>query len=1267
MRLLFLLLSFFPLLIKAQSWHTRYTIPWTHSITSADTSQAKEYLEFRFMNYTEYGALLPEWTELTPWDHVGTQPDVSLFSAEYELIPKSEGLSEYIVAMEGEITVHSKILYARKKANLRISLVPFRLNPENGEPERLKSFVLTIESQQIETITEPVLKKASLINNSPLSSGKWFKIRIPTTGIYKLTYEQLSSLGLSDPSKVRVFGWGGSVLPEDAREGTQDELKSTQIFMSKRAGQQFGPGDFILFYGLGPVDWKYDSFNKIYRHQLNLYAEYGYYFLTSTAGTSDFPLEASIIPDEPTYITSTYDYRAYHEEELKNFIKSGREWYGEDFYTSNTQRTFEFPIPGLDTDKPIRVASRLLAQSNKNSTFYIYGNSQLLDSVNIRYTDPGDNTSTYAYTASALNSFIAGGENIRIKYKYNKTEPAAKSWLDYITVNARARLELKNGVLYFRDSKNTGITEFKLSNTGISTMIWDVSDIHDIRVIQPALNGSTSSFKAKVYPSSEFIAFDPATNFPSPQTKGTGLGLMENQNLQGAGFPDMVILVHPDFMESAMRLAEHRRQFSGLDVLVTTPEIVYNEFSSGRPDVTAIRNYMRYLYNNAGSDASLLPQYLLLYGDGSYYYKTEEPNKKSHILTYQSVNSLSPTSSYVSDDYYAILDDGEGMNDGLLDIGVGRLPVNSKKEADLMADKIISYESPDRMGAWRNTICFIGDDEDYNIHFNQANQLAEYVTKNYPNFNVNKIFLDAYKQISTPVGQRYPDVNKAINDQITKGALIINYTGHGGPDGLAHEKVLELNDIITWENTRKLPLFMTATCEFSRYDNPDIVSAGEEVILNSRGGGIALLTTTRLVYSGPNHALNERFYEIVFEKDSDNNDYSLGDIMKYSKNKTGAGVNKRNFTLLGDPAMKLTYPYYNIKTDSINHKPLGQYPDTISALQKVVISGHVEDMQGKLHETFNGIVYPVVYDKESVQSTLANDGGTKQTFTLRNNIVYKGSAEVKAGRFSYSFIVPKDIGYAFGIGKISYYAADSLYDAAGASFDVIVGGSSKDAAIDNSGPDIEVFMNSYNFRSGGITDENPVLLLKLFDEHGINTTGNGIGHDITANLNDNSKNLILLNDFYLSDPESYQSGRVEYPFSKLDEGRHTISVKVWDIYNNSSTASADFVVVKSEDMIIKNIMNYPNPFSDYTEFSFEHNKPSVDLDITIDIYDMSGNLVKTLKAKQLQSGYISEPIIWNAYGGNSNNSRQGIYIYNIRVRTSNGYEAKGSGKLIMVQ
>jgi hypothetical protein len=652
-----------------------------------------------------------------------------------------------------------------------------------------------------------------------------------------------------------------------------------------------------------------------------------------------------------------------------------------------------------------------------------------------------------------------------------------------------------------------------------------------------------------------------------------------------------------------------------------------------------------------------------LFGDGSYKIKSEELPDGNFVPSYHSLNSLSPVNSYVSDDYFCLLDDGEDMIFGLLDLGVGRLPVSSPDQADAMVNKIISYENPDKHGDWRNTICFIGDDEDYNLHFNQANQLATYVESNYPSFNVSKIYLDAYKQISTPVGPRYPDVNKAITQQVSGGALIVNYTGHGGTNGLAHEKILEVSDINSWRNAGKLPLFLTATCEFSRFDMPEIVSAGEEVLLNPVGGGIALLTTTRLVYAGPNHALNERFYEIVFEKDGNSLNYCLGDIMKYTKNKTGAGINKRNFSLLGDPALRLSYPFHSIVTDSVNNKPVSEVADTLQALRRIEIAGYVADHQGQFLDSFNGVIYPVIFDKATVQTTLANDGGPQQVFNVRNNIIYKGKASVIDGRFNFTFFVPKDISYAIGQGKISYYAADSAIDASGSLMNIKVGGSFPDAPFDNEGPEIEVFMNNEHFRTGGITDENPVLYVKMRDEFGINTTGNGIGHDIIGTFNNDSRNSVVLNEYYLSSLNTYQSGTVVYPLFSLPEGPHHIKIKAWDIFNNSSEAETEFIVVKSGDLLIEKLLNYPNPFSTSTYFSFEHNMGGTDLDIRIDIFTTQGELVKTLRAKEFASGFRTQPVEWEA----SAQGLQGIYIYKLQVQSSTGKEATASGKLVIVK
>ncbi len=704
-----------------------------------------------------------------------------------------------------------------------------------------------------------------------------------------------------------------------------------------------------------------------------------------------------------------------------------------------------------------------------------------LDTVFIRPTNLSDYTATYAFNGEPVISFHSPGDAFQLKYRFVKQDNESEGYLDYISLTARARLNLDGPELLFRDARginDTAVTRFNLDHAGTGTVVWDVTDIHDIRKVQGTLSGSSLSFSVNTPDIREFVAFNPASSFPAPQYEGDDLGQVDNQNLHGAGHPEYVIVAYPDFLKYANELAAYRQEHNHLSVLVVTPQQAYNEFSSGRPDISAIRNMMRFFYRSAGGDPSKMPRYLLLFGDGSYIYKGPVSATENYVPTYQSVNSLSPTSSYVSDDYFAMLDDGEDMYYGMLDVGVGRLPVDDTIKARAMVEKIIGYEKPERMGDWRNNLCFIGDDEDYNTHFNQANELATYVETNYPYFNVNKIFLDAYKQVSSVEGQTYPDVNRAINDQVARGALIINYTGHGGTEGLAHERVVEMEDIRKWTNASKLPLFMTATCEFSRFDDPDKVSAGEEVLLNPSGGGIALLTTTRLVYSGPNNILNEHFYEIVFEKDSSGMNYTLGDVMKYTKNETGYGINKRNFTLLGDPAMRLTYPFYHVATDSIDHRPAKDEADTLSALRKVAISGHIEDNAHLPLTSFNGVIYPVVFDKPTTHTTLANDGGEKKTFTLRNSIIYKGKASVKNGYFSFEFYVPKDISYALGGGKLSYYASDSVIDAAGAFLNFQVGGSSPEAETDIGGPELHLYMNNTYFKPGGMTDENPVLLVQ---------------------------------------------------------------------------------------------------------------------------------------------------------------------------------------------
>ncbi len=1003
-------------------------------------------------------------------------------------------------------------------------------------------------------------------------------------------------------------------------------------------------------------------------HQVHKYAAWNYYFLTGGTGPAKTITPEDEVSQQADYITETYDYNLFHESNDINLIKSGSEWYGEhfDIYTS---QDFTFDIPGLVQTENLVARVAVLARASDTTSFSISANNAYQGRLRISGTNLSHYTSIYAYTNTGTFHFLSTSDAITITLEYQKNAASAEGWLDYITLSARRSLNMISDQLDFRDARSLGkdrITEFRISGASGQTIVWDVSDHHDIKQVPATIAGNRLSFRTGTSDLKEFVALNPAGNFPSPIWQDDDVGRLSNQDLHGAAQPDYIIISHPDFLQQARQLAAFHYDRDNLDTIVVTPQKIYNEFSGGKPDVSALRNFVKMFYDRASGDDDM-PRYLLLFGDGSYDNNSTDNSNTNYILTYQSENSLNPTGSYVTDDFFGLLDDNEGGASGLLDIGIGRFPVSSVNGAEEMINKVFSYLEPDKMGDWRNTLCFIGDDEDYNIHMKQADELAEYVGTHYPNFVISKIYLDAYQQLSSSTGDTYPAVNEAINQRVNKGALIINYTGHGGENGLAHERILVINDIINWENAGKLPLFMTATCEFSRFDDYRHTSAGELVLLNPDGGGIALLTTTRLVYSGPNHVLNEKFYEYVFERNDDNTYYRLGDIIWLTKVYSGTGFNKRNFTLLGDPAIVLSYPKQNISTTSVNGQPFDAVTDTIKALSKVTIAGKVTDEKGDLLANFNGTLYPTVFDKATALKTLGNDGGNPFPFNTRNRILYKGKASIQKGEFQFSFIVPKDISYNYGYGKISFYGNDTEQDASGYYSQFVVGGTADSIALDTEGPEIEIYMNDDNFVYGGTTDENPELLIYVNDSNGINTIGSGIGHDITAILDDNLNNPIILNDYYESNTNSYQSGKINYPLRKLETGPHKLKVKVWDVYNNSSEQSTEFSVVSSEDLVLKHVLNYPNPFTTHTSFFFEHNHANSDLDVLIQVFTVSGKLVKSIEQEIPASGYRCGPIDWDGLDDFGSRIGRGVYIYKVKARTESGQVAEKFEKLVILR
>jgi hypothetical protein len=792
-------------------------------------------------------------------------------------------------------------------------------------------------------------------------------------------------------------------------------------------------------------------------------------------------------------------------------------------------------------------------------------------------------------------------------------------------------------------------------------MIWEVTDPTDIN--SRLLTGEPEgvSFKAWYDIPREFIAFD-GSFYYSPEF----IEKVENQDLHSLEPADYIVVTHPLFMDQARRIADHHRQYSGLSSIIVTPQQIYNEFSSGAQDATAVRDFVKMLYDRA--PAGQEPRYLLLFGDASYDYRGLLGGGNNLVPAYQSRESLKYSGSFVTDDFFACLDDDEGSGGaGTMDMGVGRFPVSAVADAEAMVSKSINYMLPhrDNFGPWRNEISFIGDDEDNNTHVKQAESLADITDSLGTVYNVNKIYSDAYVQLKTGSGPRYPEVNNAINNDISDGCLIMNYTGHGGEVAWAEERILDIPAIQSYRNQNSLPVFVTATCEFSRYDDPLLVSAGELVFLNPRGAGIGLFTTTRQSFSTSNFAYNKRFYYDAFRVDSATGEYPrLGDLIMAAK--TPSNTNIKNFVLLGDPALMLAYPKMQVKTTAIRLENPERISDTLYALSRVTVEGQVEDLSGNLLDGFNGLIYSSVYDKPVIYQTRGNDPASKVAdFYIQNKKIYKGEASVTNGKFSFTFIVPVDISYQFGLGKISYYALDTvnLIDAHGYE-KVWIGGSEDELVTDNAGPVIDLFLNTTSFQSGDLTTPSPLLIANLFDESGINTVGNGIGHDLVAIIDGNYQLPVILNDYFDPETDSYQEGLILYGLGPFSDGLHTLTLKAWDVMNNSSEATIEFHVNRDARLELSQLKCQPNPYRETSSFSFTHNKPGAMLDIEIYIYNLMGQRMTTLNYEINTESTVSGLLFWSGRDDSGNELSEGLYVYTIVVTSEDGYTDTLSQKLL---
>ncbi|CAH0999015.1 hypothetical protein LEM8419_00308 [Neolewinella maritima] len=1121
---------------------------------------------------------------------------------------------------------------------------------------------------------------AEFATASVLREGDIYHFAVPATGVYKLTrsflIDELRMMGLEgvDPRDIKIYGQGGGMLPETNNVQAPDDLVEQAIAIEGEDDGRFDSGDFILLYAEGPDERRYDPLANRFIYTKNIYAQENYYFLQ--IGTAGRGRRVTALPaGSGGTVVDSYDALYRYEEDRSNVLHeiggnshgSGQTWFGE-FFRVNRERNFpEFAvIPDVVTGEPMGVRARMGLRSTTTSAFFLNVNGQEISSFLGSRVNFGAQEQQSAVDVTDLVGTVQNAsERVSIKLTYPVPGGASQSegWLDYIELQARRRLSFGGQDQFgFRDtrSRTAASLTFNLLNPPADTRIWRI-DSSEVR--QASLSGG--SFTAPGGRLYEYVAFRPGSALLTPRA----VGRIENQNLHGLSTADMVIVTHPDFLPQAERLAEHRRNHNGYTVQLVTTQQVYNEFSSGRDDAAAIRNFVRMLYER---DQGL--RYLLLFGDGSFDHRNIYGLGDNFIPAYEYQGAFTEVRSFPADDFYGIMlpaAGGQPLGPDL-SVAVGRLPVKSADEAGPVVEKLIRYDTdPSALGDWRTRMVFVGDDEDQGRHTIDVNRVANAVKSRKPDLNFDKLYFDLFPQVSQVAADRYPAISEGLDRAIFKGALAVTYLGHGGPRGWAQERVLTIPQIRNW--TRPVnavdpiqpPVFITATCTFSNYDDASFVSAGEEALLTPRGGVIALMTTTRPVFATRNYELTDNTVQAMLER-PDGEWRSLGDIIRIAKNETtpidrgflsGDTQNARKFTLLGDPATVIALPTHGVRTTQVDTMSVdGVRTDTVSALQKMRISGEIVDGAGNLLADFNGEVYPTIYDKAQTIPTLQQDASSPLLeIEVQRSIVFRGRATVTNGKFSFEFVVPNDIDYAYGPGKVSYYAADrtQFTDAAGFYDQLIIGGTSQENTGNDAGPEVDVYLDDTDFVSGGQVGEDPVLLLHLSDDLGINVTGNSIGHDLEAVIDGDTRNAIVLNDYYEADVDNFRSGKVRYPLFDLEPGVYTLSVRAWDVANNSTVATTEFVVSSETGAALSHVLNYPNPFTTQTCFQFDHSLIGQNVEAVVQIYTVSGRLVKTLdRTFDFSDGSIRQDdcIAWDGLDDYGDQLARGVYLYQVRLR-----------------
>lgn len=1182
------------------------------------------------------------------------------------------------------IVINQQLGVSRKNGILDISFVPIiRKKKTLYKLESFKLVVKPIEAKKQKSTslkyskeTTNTTESSPYAQHSVLANGRWAKIAVSKEGVYQLTSTFLSSLGFKNPERVKLYGYGGlvqdSVINYSGNTPDYDDLKEVPLYRTT-SGK-------LLFYANGVTRWRFTQGK--WRHINNPYSSLSYYFITEGDNPAKFTTQKVESTNQAT--RNTVMGHALYEEDAYSWYSGGQQFYDSYDFAYGNSKTYSLKTPNV-TSSTAYVTIVFSASDNSATNVSVSLNNKSLGSFSIPLLNNTDNGET-GYKAKVVEKTFAttnlNSENNSFKFT---TTAGHAARLDYIRITYPQTLNLTDTYLNFSDPNKSGSGYYSIQSADDNTRIWRLgTSQRDVQEIQGVLeNGSYNVALPDV--TDNYVAVNTNATFPTPSF----IEQINNQDLHSDQNYDMVIIVPESgkLTEQAERLAAFHASHDSLQVKIVNAAQIYNEFSSGTPDAMAYRRYMKMLYDRAGNNYNNLPKYLILFGDAAWDNRMilsqwKAYNPKDYLLCYESWNSINEIDCYVTDDYFGYLDDGEGKNitSDKIDLAIGRFPVSTAADAKVMVDKIIQYGNNKNTGAWKNRICIMGDDDnDNNSLMADAEEIATRIESKQPSYLIKRVYWDAYDRVSSATGNTYPKITEELQNLMKQGVLIMNYTGHGSPSQISHEKVLTLSDFQD-NKTDKLPLWISASCEIAPFDSQES-TIGESAVLNPNGGAIAFMSATRSVYSTRNKYLNKFYMDYVLDSDENGKRYSIGEALlktkialvsslsgsdRYMTDKT---INKLKYNILGDPAIVLTTPNNNIVVDSINGAPLNNGENVALAAGSIVqINGHIENVSGNALDSFNGTVTISVYDrKESI--TCKNNANTKIspfTFYDRSKKLFEGTASVKNGIFSFQFPLTLDASYSESTGLMSLYAVseDDSTEAHGASEQFYIN-SSVIPENDTIGPKIYGYLNNPEFKDGGTVNTTPYFVAQIEDASGINATGSGIGHDLELTIDGNASTSYILNDYFTTDFGTYKKGTVRYSLPELSVGQHRLSFRAWDMQNNSSTAILNFRVSKQDNPHILNIYCSENPATTQTTFTIAYDRPNANIKFHLDVFDSYGQQVwKKVINGQSSDGYY--PISWDLTNSSGIPLPGGVYLYKVSIQSENGGKISSKTKKLII-